>query len=203
MSDVLRELASACVAISRDLKILHANKSARALFGRLGNRSADPEFSDLPAALGSKVYQVLNTGTGIAPFKYVVSQEPHPIYTARVVPFQQQGGGVPNSVLLVVEDRSKEEQLRRLEVETANLRLVKTMADRLAHEIGNALVPLSTYQQLLADKYKDPDFRAGLESSMHHSVKRISRVNSQMRFLARDTLAARDPFALAQLHEHH
>jgi len=201
MSDVLRELASACVVISRDLKILHANKSARALFGRLGNRGADPEFSDLPAALGSKVYQVLNTGTGIAPFKYVVAEDPHSIYNVSVVPFQQQGGGVPNSVLLVVEDRSKEEQLRRLEVETANLRLVKTMADRLAHEIGNALVPLSTYQQLLADKYKDPDFRAGLESAMADSVKRISRLTSQMRFLARDTLVAREPLPLAQLLE--
>ena len=38
------------------------------------------------------------------------------------------------------------------------------MADRLAHEIGNAMVPLSTHQQLLADKYKDPEFRASLDA---------------------------------------
>ena len=47
-------------------------------------------------------------------------------------------------------------QLRKLEVETANLRLVRTMADRLAHEIGNAMVPLSTHQQLLAEKFRGP-----------------------------------------------
>jgi signal transduction histidine kinase/CheY-like chemotaxis protein len=199
MTDVLRELTSACVVVSRDLKILHANKAARNMFA--GRRGAEFEFTDLPATLGSKVYQVLSTGTGIAPFKFQPSEEQQCIYNVTVVPFQQQTSGLPNSVLLVVDDRSKEEQLRRLEVETANLRLVKTMADRLAHEIGNALVPLSTYQQLLADKYKDPDFRAGLETAMADSVKRISRLTSQMRFLARDTLVAKEALPLAQLLE--
>ena len=201
MTDVLRELTSACVVVNRDLKILHANKTARNLFSKPSRRGAELEFSDLPAALGSKVYQVLNTGTGVAPFRYQPSDEPQSIYNVTVVPFQQQNGGLPNSALLIVEDRSREEQLRRLEVETANLRLVKTMADRLAHEIGNALVPVSTYQQLLADKYKDPDFRAGLETAMADSVKRISRLTSQMRFLARDTLVAKEALPLAQLLE--
>lgn len=200
MTDVLRELTSACVVIDRDLKILHANKAARTLFSRPGRRGADLEFPDIPAALGSKIYQVLNTGTALAPFKFHPPEEPQSIYNVSVAPFQQQDG-LPKSVLLIVEDRSKEEQLRRLEVETANLRLVKTMADRLAHEIGNALVPLSTYQQLLADKYKDPDFRAGLETAMGDSVQRISRLTSQMRFLARDTLVAKEPLPLAQLLE--
>jgi signal transduction histidine kinase len=201
LTDVLRELTSACVVVNRELKILHANKTARHLFSRAGRRGAEFEFSDLPAALGSKVYQVLNTGTGIAPFKYQAPEDQQSIFNVTVVPFQQQSGTLPNAVLLVVDDRSKEEQLRRLEVEAANLRLVKTMADRLAHEIGNALVPLSTYQQLLADKYKDPDFRAGLETAMADSVKRISRLTSQMRFLARDTLVAREALPLAQLLE--
>jgi len=200
MTDVLRELTSACVVIDRDLKILHANKAARNMFNRPGRRGAEIEFADLPAALGSKVYQVLTTGTAIAPFKFHPSEEAQSIYNVSVTPFQQQDG-VAKSVLLTVEDRSKEEQLKHLEVETANLRLVKTMADRLAHEIGNALVPLSTYQQLLADKYKDPDFRAGLETAMADSVKRISRLTSQMRFLARDTLVSREALPLAQLLE--
>ena len=52
----------------------------------------------------------------------------------------------------MAEDLTQSEQLRRLEVEAANLRLVKTMAERLAHEIGNAMVPISTHQQLLAEK---------------------------------------------------
>jgi nitrogen fixation/metabolism regulation signal transduction histidine kinase len=73
-----------------------------------------------------------------------------------------------------------------LEVEAANLRLIKSMADRLAHEIGNAMVPLSTHQQLLSEKYNDKEFRKSLTQALADGVKRVTRLLNQMRFLARD-----------------
>ncbi len=99
----------------------------------------------------------------------------------------------------MVEDHTQTEQLRRLEVEAANLRLIKAMADRLAHEVGNAMVPLSTHQQLLADKYKDPEFRASLDAALADGVKRVTRLLNQMRFLARDTLISHEAFPLTPL----
>jgi len=60
LTNILRELSSACVLVSRDLTILHANKTARSYFGRAG-RSGELAFSDLPMVLGSKVFQVLKT----------------------------------------------------------------------------------------------------------------------------------------------
>src|SRR5438105_7323977 len=69
MANILRELSSACVVVNRDLVILHANKTARQYFARPGRRTADFEFSDLPQAIGAKIYQVLRTGTGLAPFR--------------------------------------------------------------------------------------------------------------------------------------
>src|SRR5258708_16078334 len=77
---------------------------------------------------------------------------------------------------MIAEDLTQSEQLRRLELETANLRLIKSMADRLTHEIGNAMVPLSTHQQLLGDKWKDPEFRASLDIALADGVKRVSRL---------------------------
>ena len=90
-----------------------------------------------------------------------------------------------------MDDLTQSEQLRRLEIEAANLRMVKTMADRLAHEIGNAMVPLSTHQQLLAEKYRDPEFRASLDTALAEGVKRVNRLLNQMRFLARDSSSPR------------
>ena len=163
MADILRELSSACVVVSRDLTILHANKTARKYFGRAERRSGELEFSDLPQLLGTKVYQVLKTGSAISSFKYEPEDSPGTVYNINIVPFQRQQAGLPASALLMAEDLTQSEQLQRLEIEAANLRLVKTMADRLTHEIGNAMVPLSTHQQLLADKWKDAEFRASLE----------------------------------------
>jgi signal transduction histidine kinase len=101
----------------------------------------------------------------------------------------------------MVEDLTQSEQLRRLEVEAANLRLIKTMADRLAHEVGNAMVPLSTHQQLLSEKFKDPEFRSSLDAALADGVKRVTRLINQMRFLARDSMISQEAFPLAPLIE--
>lgn len=199
MAEILRELSSACVVVNRDLAILHANKAARRFFGVSNQRTGEMEFSDLPQLVGTKIYQVLKTGTAIPTFKF--EPEPGTIYNVTIVPFQRQNAAQPASALLMVEDLTQSEQLRRLEVEAANLRLVRTMADRLAHEVGNAMVPLSTHQQLLADKYKDPEFRASLDAALADGVKRVTRLINQMRFLARDSVASQEAFPLNPLIE--
>jgi signal transduction histidine kinase len=201
MAGILRELSSACVVVSRDLAILHANKMARKYFSRAERHTSDLEFSDLPQALGAKVYQVLKTGSAISGFKYEPEHLPGTVYNVNIVPFQRPASGLPTSVLLMAEDLTQSQQLQRLEIEAANLRLVKTMADRLTHEIGNAMVPLSTHQHLLADKGKDPEFRASLDAALADGVKRVTRLINQMRFLARDALFAADAFPLAPLIE--
>jgi signal transduction histidine kinase/DNA-binding NarL/FixJ family response regulator len=201
MTDVLRELSSACIVFGRDLKVLHANKAARRHFGRKNERTGGLEFSDLPQVLGAKVYQVLKTGAGIEPFRYEPENAPGTTYSVSVVPFQRGKVALPSSVLLTADDLSQSEQLSKLEVETANLRLVRTMADRLAHEIGNAMVPLSTHQQLLGEKFKDAEFRESLDQALAGGVKRVSRLLNQMRFLARDGQLQTEVFAVEQLIE--
>jgi signal transduction histidine kinase/DNA-binding response OmpR family regulator len=201
MADIFRQLSSACVVVGQDLTVIHANKTARATFSKSARRNTELEFSDLPPALGGKIYQVLKTGTAIAPFKYQPEDAPHALFNVSIVPFQKAGSMLPVSALLMAEDLTQTEQLRKLELEAANLRLVTTMADRLAHEIGNALVPLSTHQQLLKERYKDPEFRATLEEAMTDSVKRVSRLINQMRFLARDSAASMEAFPMELLIE--
>jgi nitrogen fixation/metabolism regulation signal transduction histidine kinase len=198
---VLRQLSSGCVVVGRDLTILHVNKAARHYFTRSSRREGDFEFSDLPQLLGSKVYQVLKTGSGIAPFKYRPPESPETVYQISILPVQGQTSTVPESVLMIVEDHTQTEQLHQLEIEAANLRLVKQMADRLAHEIGNALVPLSTHQQLFAKKYDDPEFRASLDSALADGVRRVTRLINQMRYLARDSVVNRERIPLAKLIE--
>jgi len=201
MAGILRELNNACVVVSRDLAVLHSNKTARRFFTISNRQTGELEFSDLPQAIGAKVYQVLKTGSAIPPFKYSPDNESGTIYNVSIVPFHRQSSSQPASALLMVEDLTQTEQLRRLELETANLRLIRTMADRLAHEVGNAMVPLSTHQQLLADKYKDPEFRASLDAALADGVKRVTRLINQMRFLARDSVLTQEAFPVTPLIE--
>ena len=201
MTDVLRELSSACIVVGSDLKMLHANKSARRHFGRKNLRTGEMEFSDLPQILGAKIYQVLKTGAAIGPFRYEPENDFGTIYSINVVPFQRGNSTVPVSALLTAEDLTQTEQLRKLEVEAENLRLVKSMADRMAHEIGNTMVPLSTHQQLLAEKYDDKEFRESLDHALADGVKRVTRLVSQMRFLAREGTIEQQTFPVGKLIE--
>ena len=201
MTDVLRELSSACIVVGSDLKVLHANKSAKRHFGQKNKRTGELEFSDLPQILGAKIYQVLKTGAAMGPFRYEPENSFGTVYSINVVPFQRANSPTPVSALLTAEDLTQTEQLRKLEVEAENLRLVKSMADRMAHEIGNTMVPLSTHQQLLAEKYDDKEFRESLDHALADGVKRVTRLVSQMRFLAREGQIEQQTFPVGKLIE--
>ena len=125
----------------------------------------------------------------MGPFRYEPENSPGTIYSINVVPFQRGNSAVPVSALLTAEDLTQTEQLRKLEVEAENLRLIKSMADRMAHEIGNTMVPLSTHQQLLAEKYE------------RQGIPRIARPRARRRRQARH--AAGQPDAVPRARRPH
>jgi signal transduction histidine kinase len=104
-------------------------------------------------------------------------------------------------VMTELESRRRADQLQRLEVEAANLRMVRVMANRLLHEIGNAIVPLSTHQQLLAERYDDPEFRASFDAALSEGIRRVSRLLGQMRHLAEDAEPAFESVSLQSVVE--
>jgi signal transduction histidine kinase len=159
----------------------------------------DMEFSDLPQDLGSKVFTVMKTGLPVPAFKYKLTDVPDLFYQVTILPFRSENNSSANAALLLIEDVTEMEKNQRLEVEASNLRLVKSMAEHLAHEIGNSLVPVSTHQQLLAEKYDDPEFRASFSDALASGVKRISRLANQMIFLARDKSDFVDKIRISEL----
>jgi hypothetical protein len=56
------------------------------------------------------------------------------------------------------------------------------LVDHVVHEIGNAMVPLATHQQLLADKWKEEEFRASLNAALVHCVKRVTALINKLRY---------------------
>jgi signal transduction histidine kinase len=201
MFDILRHIKTGCIVVAPDLQILHANEKARACFPRTNRLGGAFEFSDLPHAVGSKVFAAIKTGRTVAEFKYRPVGAPDRALEIAITPFRREKESEPTAVLVVVEDCTAADRLHQLEIETANLRLVQQMAERLAHEIGNAVVPISTHQQLLKERGADPEFQRSLALAMEESVKRVSRLVDQMRFLARDHASQMESVPVKQLIE--
>ena len=201
MFDILCNIKAGCVVVGHELNILHANGVARSFFPRPNRPPEAFDFNDLPQVIGGKVFEVLKSGRPLADFRYQPAEAPERHYQLSITPFRKDNSPTPTAALLVVEDCTAADRLHQLEMETANLRLVRQMAERLAHEIGNAVVPISTHQQLLRERGADPDFQASLAAAMEESVKRVSRLVDQMRFLARDHVNKMESVPVKQLIE--
>ncbi len=201
MFDILGQIKSGCVVVGRELNILHANDIIREYFPRANRPAGGFDFADLPQVIGGKVFESLKAGQAVSEFKYHPSDAPDLHYRVSISPFRKDSSSAPAAALVVVEDCTVTDRIHNLEIETANLRLVQQMAERLAHEIGNAVVPISTHQQLLRERVNDPDFQKSLAVAMDDGVKRVSRLVDQMRFLARDRLGKVESVPVKQLIE--
>jgi signal transduction histidine kinase len=200
IADILSHLGSGCLVVGPNLNTLHANSAAERFFLQDFPGKSRLEFADLPQMLGSMVFTVIKTGVAVPAFKYQRPQSLDKYYRVAILPFRAQSTPATNAALLIIEDITEHERAQQLEIESANLRLVKSMAEHLAHEIGNSLVPLSTHQQLLKDSINDPEFQESLSTVLASGVKRISRLSNQMMFLAREWQAEfRDSVPISDL----
>jgi nitrogen-specific signal transduction histidine kinase/CheY-like chemotaxis protein len=195
MTSVMKHLHSACIVVDRELQVLHSNEMASTFFGKV------LKFGDLPQNVGSKIFEVLNSGVRVEHFRYEMTTPVRRVLHINITPIRKGESGNADVALFVADDFTQIERVQTLEVETANLRLVKQMAERLAHEIGNAVVPLSTHQQLLSEQANDPEFQKSLSSTMDDAVKRVSRLVSQMRFLAQDSVERTQPISVKEMIE--
>lgn len=203
LESILRQIKSACIVVAADLSLLHVNEAARRWFSLVGRGAAVHEFSSLPHPVGSKVFEVLKTGNAIIGLKYKDAHNPQSTFHLAITPFQKSDSTTPNAALLTIDDYSHMERIQKLEIEASNLQIVKQMAQQLAHEIGNAMVPISTYQQLLKERFNgvslgDVD---SLSGAVDAGVERVIRLARQMRFLARDHVEGLDSILLKELAE--
>lgn len=197
--DILGQLGSGCVVVGPNMEVLHANQAAKRFFLPGAPENQKLEFSDLPQQLGSQLFAAVKTGQGVPTSPFQLAQYSDLHFEVTISSFRTKNSVTTNAALLLIEDRTDQEKRRRLEIEASNLRLIKDMAEHLAHEIGNSLVPISTHQQLLEDSYEDPEFRESLGRALGEGVKRISRLANQMMFLARDPSQHSDSIRVADL----
>ena len=188
IDEIIASLGSGCVVVASNRGIIHTNNAALSLLFPENSRQRTRrafDFGDLPQQLGSQIFQVIQTGQSAAAFKWTPPHLPAVIVGVRIIPFRVGTNQRADAALLVLDDITEHERAVQLEVETNKLRLVRQMSWHLAHEIGNALTPISTMQQLL-EFDADAEARKELSGVLGKSVRRIQRLTQQMNFLSRD-----------------
>ena len=186
IDDILAGLGNGCIVVGSNCGVLHANPAALRLIAPDRAPARQMDFAEIPQQIGSLIFQVIQSGKPAVPFKWVPPARSEISCRVTIHPFTVGISQRPNAALLVLDDITEHERATRLEIEAGNLRLVRQMSWHLAHEIGNAVTPVSTMQQLLDIQGDDPEVRKELSVVLGSSVKRIVRLTQQMNFLSRD-----------------
>ena len=187
-SGVFDSLKSACLVIGPGQEVLHANPAVRDLF----ELKAEVSLRDLPQVIASKAFAAVDGNGSLERFVHETAGPDARILDVDLKRIPHPHGEAGFAILVVIDDVTERERRRRADAETAQSGLIRSMAEHLAHEIGNTLVPLSTGQQLMAGGTADAETQKGLETVFADSVKRIARLTSQMQFLSREGLRRMD-----------
>lgn len=180
---VLNGLTVGALVATPQQQIVYAN---RAIITFLRGTGADHlDVHDLPPEIATRLHEVIERGADLAPFFHHTAADGGRVYRVSFVPLRPQGGKLPQTALLLLEDFTQIHAAQRAEIESSNLKLISLIARRFAHEIRNSLVPLTTHAQLFASEIEQPEFRDSLKQSLDRETQRIQRFTDQMLLLAR------------------
>lgn len=186
-SSMLDGLTVGALVVGTNQQILYAN---RAINSFLRGDSAKPlDIHDLPPQLAKCIHEVVEHGTAFAPFYHDAGERR---FRASILPLGRTPGQLPQTSLLLLEDFTQVHAAQQAEIESSNLKLLSLIARRFAHEIRNALVPLTTHAQLFDSEIESADFRSSLKSALGRETQRIQRFTDQMLLLARSELPLSD-----------
>lgn len=195
ISNVFSQLSSGCLVVDRDLNVLHQNP---ALTDYL-HLPVPFQFANLPRKLASLLYESAHHGKRQEPFIHQDPAHPGESYRISITPFHEKE--MTAGAILSVEDYSVVEAARTADLEASKLKMVALIAEKFAHEIRNALLPIETCRQLIPERKKDEEFQAVLESTLTQETRRISRLADQLLFLSRQEVPHADKRPLVALLE--
>ena len=104
LANILSNLGTACVVVSNNLHVLHANAASRQVILADKPDKTELEFSDLPQELGSKVFTVMKTNIAVPSFKYQFATALDQSYLVAITPFQTQKASSADAALLIIEN---------------------------------------------------------------------------------------------------
>jgi signal transduction histidine kinase len=199
LSDALAAMTSGSMIVGSDLSILHVNRAMVRFLKGPGFWRQKLDFAELPGQLAVPIHQMVEQGANSAPFFFSNPAPAAEVYRVSIIPIGGAGQRLPQPAMVILEDFTQIEAARKADIESSKGKLVALIAKRVAHEIRNALVPLTTYHQLIDDAYDQPEFRDSLKEALGRETARIQRFTEQMLLLTHPQLSGEESLDLAEL----
>ncbi len=182
-TNVFGQMREGVIAVDTAGRVTVANDSVRQWLPKV---SFGQHLNDLPPEIADLLRTTLDRELPVSDFETAI-----PGHDGESIPFIMSSSclktedGKTTGAVALLYDLSLIKRLERNVQRADRLSSIGTLAAGMAHEIKNPLVSIKTFTQLLADRYKDPEFRATFEEVVPHEVDRIDTIVSRLLDFAR------------------
>ncbi len=190
VGNVLGAISSGALVVDDALNILYANPAVYRFLSKIERAHVKIPFAELPSRLASRLHRAIEKGERIEPF-FMPGVDEQSLYRVAIFPFNDSydSSSGAGAVMVVLEDYTKIEAVKQTALQNSREGIIRTIAERFAHEIRNSLVPLTTHAQLLDSRMGEADFQQSLKHALMSECGRIKRFSEQMLYLASESIA--------------
>ena len=186
MQKVLETIESGVVAVGPRGRITLFNRAAEQLTGTSARAARGQSPECLPSPLGSALQATAADGEPRSQIEFSL-----PDAAGQMVPLMcstsplRGPDGAPLGAVAVLADMSRLKELEQEKRRAERLASIEAIASGLIHEIGNPLVGIKTYAQLLPSRGASEEFREMFSRTADREIGRIDDLLSRFRTMSR------------------
>ena len=186
MQKVLETIESGVVAVGPRGRITLFNRAAEQLTGTSAQAARGQSPECLPSPLGSALQATAADGEPRSQIEFSL-----PDAAGQLVPLMcstsplRGPDGAPLGAVAVLADMSRLKELEQEKRRAERLASIEAIASGLIHEIGNPLVGIKTYAQLLPSRGASEEFREMFSRTADREIGRIDDLLSRFRTMSR------------------
>lgn len=171
---ILAHMSNGVVTIDGEQKVTIMNHRAEEILGLAANEILNRDLRILPSPLGDLLYESLTTGRTVHRMEIQLALRKLPL---EVSTYPIAGDDpAPLGAVMVFEDLSGAKQLAAEKRRAEQFQLLSRVIARIADEIKNPLVSITTFMELLQERYEDREFRHRFSNVVGRDTKRLVEV---------------------------
>ncbi|MFQ5831039.1 MAG: GAF domain-containing protein, partial [Candidatus Methylomirabilia bacterium] len=171
---ILAHMSNGVITIDRGEKVTIMNHRSEEILGLSADEVLNRDLRALPSPLGDLLYDSLTTGRTMhrADIQLALRKLPLEVSTYPIAGDDP----TPLGAVMVFEDLSAAKQLAAERRQAEQFQLLSQVTARVSEEIKNPLVSITTFMELLEERFEDSDFRHHFSTVVGRDVKRLVEV---------------------------
>jgi len=165
------------VAVGADNRLRWLNTAAQEILEIHAEDVVKQPAAVLSSRLADMLMQRINDGAPAEPFEW---EEPRTKRSLSVLTRKLEADSKCIGALAIVRDLTQERLLRERQEELERASFWTELAAAMSHEVRNPLVAISTFAQLLPERYADPDFREKFSELVSSEIARLNSMVDQI-----------------------